>query len=389
MNTEYKKCGFRFLDNEAIEFYCEPSSFTDYNENEDIYISGTFNGWLNTGNSDWKLEKKVTKNIIYFVLQKPIKVVLVPGNTGFPEFRFFALSSSSYHLLTDKAAFKKYSFYSNRLIFKDAEDLKEIDRLNEKIQFKKSLVNFDLDCPACRADIANIRIVPGTECLFRGYNPFKRSKPAFDTEDKRIEFVQSLYKLYGIKSDITLNGYEGPSINIGESMPEFLKKIEEKENRLCIDIDYNLVYFHPDAVDYSCALRKIAVFIISHPGPYYIHCRLGSDRTGVTCGILAALCGASWKEIAYDYERTSNMGVEEYRNRKLLQYSFTKMLNKNPADVKDLAHLMQSYFIKENILKMEEINTLIKKLNAPIKKTDCKYFNFEEKHICAKQKANL
>ena len=40
-------------------------------------------------------------------------------------------------------------------------------------------------------------------------------------------------------------------------------------------------------------MADIISFINTHPGPYYIHCRLGTDRTGVTSAVLAALCGAS------------------------------------------------------------------------------------------------
>ena len=140
-------------------------------------------------------------------------------------------------------------------------------------------------------------------------------------------------------------------------------------------------------MDYSVALRKIALFIIEREGPYFIHCRLGSDRTGVTCAIFAALCGASWKEIAHDYERTTNMGIEEYRNRKLLQYSLGRMLRSNPADLKDLAHTMQSYFIQENILTMDEIRRLIERLQTDVKIDETNFFDFHENHICAKKSA--
>ena len=389
MELDFKKYGYMFSDDDTVEFYCEPSDFTNFDENEDIYVTGTFNGWLNTGDSSWKMTRKVSKGKTYFSLVKPVSMIFVPGNTGFPEFRFFGLSSKSNTLLIDKPSFKKYSFNENRLIFKTAEGMEEINRLNTQLVFKKSLSDFDLNCPACRADISNVRLVPGTKCLFRGYNPFKRSKSEFDTEDERLSLVQKAYEIYGIRSDITLNGYEGASVAAGESMPDVIKNIEKEDNRLCVNIDYNLVYFHPDAVDFSCAMRNIALFIISHPGPFYIHCRLGSDRTGVTCAVLAALCGASWKEIAYDYERTSNMGIAEYRNRRLLQYSLTKMLGRNPADSKDLAYLVQSYFIKENILTMAEIKSLIDKLLVPPKKKETGYFDFTENHICAKKNARI
>lgn len=389
MELDKKECGFRFTDDGEVEFYCSPAHFTNFDEGEDVYISGTFNGWLNTGDSSWKMERKVSKGETYYVLQKPLSAIMIPGNTGFPEFKFFGISSESYTLLLDKPDFKKYSFDTNRLIFRTADEAEEIERLNTQLVFKKSLADFDLNCPACRADIANVRLVPGTKCLFRGYNPFKRSKPEFDTEDERLRLAQKVYDVFGIHSDITLSGYEGASAAAGEEMPEIIKTIDRAGNRLCIDIDYNLVYFHPDAVDFSCALRKIALFIISHPGPFYIHCRLGSDRTGVTCAVLAALCGATWKEIAYDYERTVNTGIAEYRNRRLLQYSLTKMLGRNPADSKDLAHLVQSYCIQENILSMAEIKELAEKLLVPPEKDGADYFDFKEKHRCAKKDARI
>lgn len=386
METDFRKTGFRF-DGDELEFYCEPDGFSDLEENESIFVSGTFNGWLTTADSSWKLKKKVFKNKVYFSLKKPISSVMIPGNTGFPEFKFFAISNTSYHLLTEKFDSSTTTFATNKLIFQTKEDFDLIQEIINRSDHKKSLSDFNLNCPACRSDISNVRIVPGTKCLLRGYNPFKRSKNDFDTESARIEFAQKAYEVYGVNCDITLNGFEGASVASGEEMPDVIKKIDALGNRLCINIDYNLVYFHPDAVDYSVALRKIALFIIEREGPYFIHCRLGSDRTGVTCAILAALCGASWKEITHDYERTANMGVEEYRNRKLLQYSLGKMLRTNPADLKDLAHTMQSYFIQENILTMDEIRRLIERLQMDMKIDETNYFDFYENHVCAKRSA--
>ena len=116
-----------------------------------------------------------------------------------------------------------------------------------------------------------------------------------------------------------------------------------------------------------------------------MHCRLGSDRTGVTCAVFAALCGATWKEIAADYEKTSNMGMKEFRNRRLLQYSLKNMTGKDPASVKDLAKLMQSFFLSENILKASELEKLIKKLNTAPRKKETDYFDFNNNHICGKK----
>lgn len=387
MTIDGKRFGFELLKDDKVRFYCEPEHFSNFNEKEDIYVSGSFNNWLTSADSSWKLAKKIEKNKPYFSLEKKLIDVMIPGNSGFPEFKFFGITNTSYTPLLDTDVFEENTFNTNRLLFRNDEEFDEVKKIISSPIFIKKLADFDLSCPACRADISNVRLIPGTASFFRSYNPFKRSKPDFDTEDKRIELVQKAYEVYGIQSDITLNGFEAASELLGETMPEIIKDIEKSHHRFCINIDYNLVYYHPDAVDFSCALQKISQFIIAHPAPFCIHCRLGSDRTGVIAAVFAALCGASWKDIAHDYERTTNMGVKEYRDKKLLQYSLTKMVGFNVADSKDLAHLMQSYFIKEKILTMEEISKVIEKLNTPCATIDDPYFNLNEKHICAKKSA--
>ncbi|MDE5899477.1 MAG: tyrosine-protein phosphatase, partial [Treponemataceae bacterium] len=183
--------------------------------------------------------------------------------------------------------------------------------------------------------------------------------------------------------------YEGANSFDGEFLPDAIRRIEERQNRLCVNIDYNLVYYHSDAVEYACVLQKIARFMLEHPGPFYIHCRLGSDRTGVTCAVFAALCGASWEDIAADYERTSVMGIGEYRSRRLLQYSLSKMTGRDPASSSDLCRQMQSFFLAEGILSSDEMERLIQILNAAPEEKAPGYFDFSARHLCARRKANL
>ncbi|MDE7382539.1 MAG: hypothetical protein K2M99_01445 [Treponemataceae bacterium] len=47
METDFRKTGFRF-DGDELEFYCEPDGFSDLEDKESIFVSGTFNAWLNT-----------------------------------------------------------------------------------------------------------------------------------------------------------------------------------------------------------------------------------------------------------------------------------------------------------------------------------------------------
>jgi len=198
-----------------------------------------------------------------------------------------------------------------------------------------------------------------------------------DLQDARLDCVQKALAAYSVKTNICLSGYEFPNSSKGESMPIVSKAIEANGNFLSVNIDYNLVYYHSDASEYSNALRKICKFIIEHPGAFYINCRLGSDRTGAICAVIASLCGASWSDIAEDYEKTIRAGIGEYRNRKLLQYSIKNMTGTDPVDAgENLSEVMQDYFVKEKILTSSEIKKLVKKLNIEIKPEDGKYLDF-------------
>lgn len=387
MEINYKETGFRFIGDDMLEFWCDADRYEDLEKGEDVYVSGSFNGWTNTADSSWKMKRKVSRNSVYFELQKPAREVMVPGNTGYPEFRFYGLSPETSHFLTEKQICDEFSFEKNKLILQSKDEISDIADAKSAFEAEKKLSDFDPECPACRAEISNVRLVPGTKSLYRGYNPFKRSRGELDTEDLRIALVQKAFEVFGIKSDITLNGYEGANVLFGESVPEVIKEIEKENNRLCINIDYNLVYFHSDAFDFSDALRKIGLFMIEHPAPFYIHCRLGSDRTGVISAVFAALCGASWDDIARDYEKTSNMGIGEYRNRRLLQYSLEKMIGKNPAHCKDLAYNIQAFFLKESVFTMEEMKKIVEKLNSENAGSDSGFFDFSGKHICALRKS--
>ena len=389
MEIDCREFGYRFLENNTVEFYCDKSLYPEILKSEDMYVTGSFNGWLTTGDSSWKMELLSVNKNPYYSLIKSIDSVKIPGNSGFPEFKFFRLSETGFNLIEEDETKRPNIFLKNKIILFDDEDYEKMRYYQNHNEFEKKLADFDLNCPACRAEISNFRLVPGTKCLFRGYHPYKKSRSYMDTENERINLVQKAMELYGIKSDITLSGYEKPYDFLGEEMPDYMKKIEDKNNRLCVDIDYNLVYFHSDAAEYSNVLRTISLFMLNHPGPFYIHCRLGSDRTGVTSAVFASLCGASWQEISEDFEKTTHCGINEVRDKRILQYSLKRMIGFDPTSSKDLASLMQRYFIKEEILKPKEIEKLVHKLNIPCRKKETDYFDFTGNHICAKKKANI
>ena len=105
-------------------------------------------------------------------------------------------------------------------------------------------------------------------------------------------------------------------------------------------------------------------FINSHPGPYYVHCRLGTDRTGAVSAVLAALSGASWEEIKKDYQKSNDAGIKEFRDYRLLQYSFEQMLFKPIDKVENLQQELSNYFIENNYLTSLDIKTLQERLKV-------------------------
>lgn len=85
--------------------------------------------------------------------------------------------------------------------------------------------------------------------------------------------------------------------------------------------DYNEKYLND-------ALQCIIDFVKEdHPAPYGIHCRLGNDRTGYYCAVISGLCGASWAEIAEDYQKSNYTYLGEYRDQRLLKQVFEKQFN--------------------------------------------------------------
>ena len=56
------------------------------------------------------------------------------------------------------------------------------------------------------------------------------------------------------------------------------------------------------------------------------------------------------------------MGIKEFRDYRLLQFSFERILNKPMDEVKDLQAEMSAYFIKKGYLTAEQISTMQKNL---------------------------
>ncbi len=338
---------------------------------ESVTVTASFTLWRK--NPDF--EMKLSSDEIW-TLTKPYEEVSAPGNIGFPEFNFLIYyKNGSCDYVTaqtplSRSALKNgltpctESFGNNFVILTDKYFLPEIKEKEKYLNNIEELCNINLKNPQERDRISNVRRVPAAKNLWRGYHPYKKSRPAFSTENIRIKLVNKALSKNKIRSVITLCGDEGLNKELGEKFYHPMKKIRKAGNQLLIDTSYETVYFEPQSQEYGQTVKKIVDFIINHPAPFYIHCRLGSDRTGTMSSILAALCGASWKEITEDYEKTSKAGFGEFRSPRLLEYSYKKILGKSPTEIQNLQQALSDYFINAAILSQTEIIELRKKLTS-------------------------
>ena len=97
--------------------------------------------------------------------------------------------------------------------------------------------------------------------------------------------------------------------------------------------------------------------------PFQIHCALGADRTGAFCATIASLCDANWEDISYDYYRTSELRVEEYRHPNTIRYCLRHMCGVDPATDPTFNEAVKQHFIQGGWLTAAQIAALKAKLN--------------------------
>lgn len=356
---------------------------------ESAYVCGSFTSWVE--NPAFKMTECKELSLQYLCLPKS-KIIGV-GNSSHPEFNFCV--NGNYQNLEEVTFIPKAyvfpSFSKNLALIYSDENLEEVEKQFELAGKIKKLSDFDLSTRLGQEEISNFRLVPGTKALFRSFHPFYSTggrSMLFETEKKRIELVQKLAEEEGIKSDINLtddytvfageevkwlDGTEGKVV-----IPAYYQKIIDSKS-VCnvmseagIVPTYDYVYTKPrDPLFYEW-VKVIIAFIIdeNHQAPFQIHCAIGTDRTGVFSALLGALCGASWKEVSEDYEKTNRMGIREYRSKSLLAQSLKSFLGlQDLSSVEDLQKTLWNVFTNKEIcgksvLSVEMLCALVKKLGG-------------------------
>ncbi|WP_028910535.1 tyrosine-protein phosphatase [Prevotella sp. AGR2160] len=382
--ADKKRCFMDDPTNKTITFlYCVDDGYWPNETITSAYVCGSFNGWKKL--DDYKLSYDSESKCWYVTV--PYDKVNIPGNSGQPEYKFVIngnwLFAPSW--LTDGYEF--HTSDKNMIIVFSTDDFDQIKKNSEIAGTVRPLKDFDLTKEEDRAAISNFRLVPGTTQLFRSYHPFKASRSEseekykdIDTEHARLATVDEYAAAKGIQSDICLSGDETNTLTsyvsdnnttYQETIPAYYQKIIDNGNVLIVNANdlipsYNYVYAKSNSKEFGDWMTQIVDFIISdqHPAPFQIHCRLGTDRTGVICGVIAGLCGASWKDIAADYQKSNNMQIREFRDYKLLAYSFRNMLGEEPSTISNLQQALTDYFVNNGYLTVAKIEAMRNKLNA-------------------------
>lgn len=332
-----------------------------------LSVLGSFNGWKSP--EKWVLNK--TKDGEYWVLTRKISEINIPGNSGHPEFKFYAEGEYEKNgsknpteawfaapaQVPDGYKFSdQFAGENNYLVIFPGEDTAAIAKDNlQAITVKKEFANDE--------DLTNFREVRtgtlGKGKLFRTYHPYIKSKKS-ESETIRLQKIQAMMEANGIKSIINLSDAENELK--GSRVPKYYGDIIANKNIVLATTGYNDCYYYSNNEKFVKLINDITKFIIISEPPFLIHCRLGTDRTGVTTAFLEGFMGAKWSEIAKDYLRSNNVGMGEFRSEKLLKYSYENMLGIKINDETVIEPEIVNYLKTRVKLTDDEISKLKDKL---------------------------
>jgi len=356
-----------------------------------VYVYGSVTAWHKTDEA-YRLNGFSDDGCFFRAM--PLSAIERVGNSGQPEFLFNILKYGDNYSEQDGYTDRAHSTWTDmdtRLLFDNngvnmvvalpGDDLDEIHSRSIEAQKVDKLADIDLSNPSEAARIANWRLVPGTKLLYRSYHPYDPSRESYDTEERRLYWVGQFATQAGIQCDIALSGNctgnAGKSYSCGGksytiTIPDYYKTIIANDRVLYVGTanghtpSYSTALFESDGERFAQWIQEVVTFIINdtHPAPFQIHCALGSDRTGAFCATIAAMCGASWDEIASDYEATSKMHVNEYRHRNCIRYCLRRMGGVDPATDATFNNAVKQHFINGGWLTEAQIEAMKKKLNG-------------------------
>lgn len=324
---------YKYINEDEIEFRVEKKGI------KELYLIGSFTNWVEV--EEFKFEEKND----CFYLKKSVELFDLVGSSGYCEYYLWSKDKKK-KVEIDKKYNKEYLFNNgynkefNYILFPKDIKRSEIKKLHEMCKKSFKIKGFSDEFEDSE-ELGNFRCVikkDEKEVLFRSYHPlipsYKNDYKLRDIELIRQETVRELIDYKGIKNIINLSDsyseFEG-HIN-GEKM-SYYKKLWLLDNIHFVPISYDSSYYYPHVersmeiyqYTFSQCIKKIIGIIAEEEGPFLIHCRLGSDRTGVVIAVLLLLSGHNRDYIESDYLKTNNMGIGQYRSFRLLEGALRKL----------------------------------------------------------------
>lgn len=348
-----------------------------------VYVYGSISVW-NKEDEGYRLSNYSSDGCFYRTMT--FGEVERVGNCGQPEFMFHVLKSDGTdydvrsHSSWEGGIDSRLVFDNKMVVAMPWDDMDEIAQRWQYAKYVKPLSEWNLTDSMEQARISNFRRVPGTQHLYRSYHPFDPSRPQYDTEVQRLNYVRHFAEQYGIRCDIALSGdmtsHAGNTYSCGGqsytiTIPAYYQSIIANHNVLYVGTQngytpsFNDAIYYSDGERFAQWIKETVEFIIddTHPVPFQIHCALGADRTGAFCATIASLCDASWEDISYDYYRTSELRVEEYRHPNTIRYCLRHMCGVDPATDPTFNEAIKQHFIQDGWLTAAQIAALKAKLN--------------------------
>ncbi len=142
------------------------------------------------------------------------------------------------------------------------------------------------------AQFANFRAVC---CGDMGEGRLFRSSTPFNPEINRSREADAAARAAGIKAVIDLADTE----DAVRAYPGFESSYCGAQALIALSLGYDFT-----SADFNDGMCKALRFMISHEGPYLVHCTEGKDRTGYICAVLESLMGGTEQDIVSDYMMT-------------------------------------------------------------------------------------
>lgn len=328
---------------------------------EKLYLKGTF--------TNWKLDEKFrfenSGNTCCLI--KSVNEVNKIGNSGFIEFIIWNEDTQTAVEIENRQEGHYFNNQSNggvnHLLFLEKPSDNQLKEISEasKLSFviKNQKAHFSSDY-----QLANFRPVTGgglkSDWLFRSYHPVTPSRANHSElkviESVRQERVMALTEQHQICSVINLSDSEQVLAESMSTAPEsYYQGCWQRGSVHSVPMAYETVYFmsdrnealNDDELGFEDGIRRLVAVLARHSGPYLVHCRLGSDRTGVTCAFLQLLMGASKQDIKDNYLKTNQLGIGEYRSFRLLERALKSAIGEDCFS--DGAQKVKSYLKRLNI----------------------------------------